>query len=285
MAIDYETLLNWRFEPIEQDYKDKDTILYALGVGLGSEVTDESQLRYVYEENLAALPAMATVLGYPGFWLKDPRTGVDWKQVLHGEQFLKIHIPLPATGKVVGENRVTKLIDKGEGRGAVMFVERSLFDVASGDLLCTLSATTMLRGDGGFGGPSGSVPKPHRLPTTEPELTCDLPTLQQAALIYRLSGDRNPLHIDPQVARLAGFERPILHGLSTYGVVCHAVIRSVCNYQPERLRSFDVRFSSPVYPGETIRTEMWVDGNVVSFRARVVERDVVVLNNGRAEIV
>jgi acyl dehydratase len=284
MAIDHDKLLNWRFDPIEKSYDDKDTILYALGVGLGSEVTDESQLRYVYEDNLVALPSMATVLGYPGFWLKDPNTGVDWKKVLHGEQFLQIHKPLPATGKVVGENRVSDLIDKGPAKGAVMFLERKLFDVASGDLLCTLSATTMLRGDGGFGGPARPVPRPHSVPNSAPEMTCDLPTLEQAALIYRLSGDRNPLHADPEVARFAGFDRPILHGLSTYGVACHAVVRTVCNYQPERLRSFDVRFSAPVYPGETIRTEMWRDGNVVSFRARVVERDVIVLNNGRAEI-
>jgi acyl dehydratase len=284
MAIDHDKLLNWRFDPIEKSYDDKDTILYALGVGLGSEVTDESQLRYVYEDNLVALPSMATVLGYPGFWLKDPDTGVDWKKVLHGEQFLQIHKPLPATGKVVGENRVSDLIDKGPAKGAVMFLERKLFDVASGDLLCTLSATTMLRGDGGFGGPARPVPRPHSVPNSAPEMTCDLPTLEQAALIYRLSGDRNPLHADPEVARFAGFDRPILHGLSTYGVACHAVVRTVCNYQPERLRRFDVRFSAPVYPGETIRTEMWRDGNVVSFRARVVERDVIVLNNGRAEI-
>jgi len=284
MAIDHDKLLNWRFDPIEKSYDDKDTILYALGVGLGCEVTDESQLRYVYEDNLVALPSMATVLGYPGFWLKDPNTGVDWKKVLHGEQFLQIHKPLPATGKVVGENRVSDLIDKGPAKGAVMFLERKLFDVASGDLLCTLSATTMLRGDGGFGGPARPVPRPHSVPNSAPEMTCDLPTLEQAALIYRLSGDRNPLHADPEVARFAGFDRPILHGLSTYGVACHAVVRTVCNYQPERLRRFDVRFSAPVYPGETIRTEMWRDGNVVSFRARVVERDVIVLNNGRAEI-
>jgi len=284
MAIDHDKLLNWRFDPIEKSYDDKDTILYALGVGLGCEVTDESQLRYVYEDNLVALPSMATVLGYPGFWLKDPDTGVDWKKVLHGEQFLQIHKPLPATGKVVGENRVSDLIDKGPAKGAVMFLERKLFDVASGDLLCTLSATTMLRGDGGFGGPARPVLRPHSVPNSAPEMTCDLPTLEQAALIYRLSGDRNPLHADPEVARFAGFDRPILHGLSTYGVASHAVVRTVCNYQPERLRRFDVRFSAPVYPGETIRTEMWRDGNVVSFRARVVERDVIVLNNGRAEI-
>ena len=284
MAIDYEKMLNWRFDPIEHDVQDKDTILYALGVGLGADVLDKTQLRFVYEENLVSLPSMATVLGYPGFWLKDPRTGVDWKRVLHGEQFLRVHKPLPAVGKFIGENKVDRLIDKGEGKGAVMFVERKLYEAATGDHLCTLSATTMLRGDGGFGGPAGSVPKPHSLPETEPSDTCDLPTLEQAALIYRLSGDRNPLHIDPQVAKTAGFERPILHGLSTYGVVCHALVRTFCDYRPERLRSFDVRFSSPVYPGETICTEMWRDGDVISFRARVVERDVVVLNNGRAEI-
>lgn len=285
MPIDYDKLVNWHFEPVEQSYTDKDTILYALGVGVGVDVTDADELRFVYEGTLEALPTLATVLGYPGFWLRQPETGVDWKRVLHGEQSIRMHKPLPATGTVVGESRVKDLIDKGEGKGAVMFQERKLFDVGSGDLLCTLCATTMLRGDGGFGGPAGSVPKPHSLPETEPQQCCDLPTLHQAALIYRLSGDRNPLHADPEVARVAGFERPILHGLATYGIAGHAVLRSFCGYRPESLLSLEARFSAPVYPGETIRTEMWRDGDVVSFRARALERDVVVLNNGRAEVI
>ena len=208
MPIDYEKLMGWRFEPIEHNYQDKDTILYALGVGFGTNVTDDNELGFLYEDNLVAMPSMASVLATPGFWLKDLETGVDWKQVLHGEQFLTVHKPLPTAGTVTGELRVTNLIDKGADKGAVLFLERTLHDNATGDLLCTLSATTMLRGDGGFGGPEGKVPKPASIPDREPDLVCDLPTLTQAAAIYRLCGDRNPLHIDPAVAAAAGPSRP-----------------------------------------------------------------------------
>ncbi|MFZ3207569.1 MAG: MaoC family dehydratase, partial [Geobacteraceae bacterium] len=123
------------------------------------------------------------------------------------------------------------------------------------------------------------------LPERTPDAVCDLPTLARAALIYRLSGDYNPLHAEPSVARAAGFERPILHGLCTFGVAGHAILKSVCDYDPTRVKSINVRFSSPVYPGETIRTEIWRDGGIVSFRARAIERDVMVLNNGCAEII
>ncbi len=284
MAIDYDKLKNWDFGEIEQTYTTRDSILYALGLGLGADPMDERQLRFVYEDGMAALPTMSVVLGYPGFWLKDPETGVDWVKVLHGEQGIIVHKPLPAEGTVVGKTRITEIIDKGEGRGALILSERDVVDKASGDLLATLTSTTFARGDGGFGGPEGPSPKPHALPDRDPDEVCDLPTLPQAALIYRLSGDYNPLHADPKVATAAGFERPILHGLCTLGVAGHALLKTACGYDPARFRSMALRFSAPVYPGETIRTEIWRDDGVVSFRSRVVERDVVVLNNGRAEV-
>lgn len=291
MTIDYERLKNWPFPELEHSYTAKDSILYALGVGLGMDPLDRSQLRFLYEEGLQALPTMAVVLAYPGFWLKDPATGVDWVKVLHGEQGIRIHRPLPAAGTVVGTGGVDEIIDKGEGKGALILQTRRVYDKASGDLLATLTSTTFARGDGGFSGPAGQphrpqAPAPHPLPEREPDMVCDLPTLKQAALIYRLSGDYNPLHADPDVAQAAGFRAPILHGLATLGVAGHALVKTVCNYDPARFRALQLRFSSPVYPGETIRTEMWRDGSddegeVISFRARVVERDVVVLNNGR----
>ena len=284
MAIDYDKLKNWDFGEIEQTYTTKDSILYALGLGLGADPMDERQLRFVYEDGMAALPTMSVVLGYPGFWLKDPETGVDWVKVLHGEQGIIVHKLLPAEGTVVGKTRVTEIIDKGEGRGALILSERDVVDKASGDLLATLTSTTFARGDGGFGGPEGPSPKPHALPERDADEVCDLPTLPQAALIYRLSGDFNPLHADPKVAVAAGFERPILHGLCTLGVAGHALLKTACGYDPARFKSMALRFSAPVYPGETIRTEIWRDDGVVSFRSSVVERDVVVLNNGRAEV-
>ena len=283
MPIDYAKLKSWRLPDIEHRYDVRDTILYALGLGYGSDPLDEDELRFVYEENIRVLPTMAVVLGYPGFWLKNEDTGVDWKKVLHGEQGLIIHKPLTAAGTVVGRTRVTNIIDKGAGKGALLFSERDVIDRASGDLLCILTSTSVLR-DGGFGGPTGPAPEPHPLPQRSPDSVVDLPTLPQAALIYRLSGDYNPLHADPAFANAAGFARPILHGLGTFGVSGHALLKTMCGYDPARLVSFTCRFSAPVFPGETIRTEMWRDGDIVSFRARVVERDVIAINNGRAEV-
>lgn len=284
MPIDYSKLKNWHFPDLEHRYEAKDTILYALGAGCGGDPMDRSELPFVYEDGLKALPTMAVVLGYPGFWLKDPNTGVDWRKVLHGEQGLVIHKPLPATGTVIGRTRVTEIVDKGPGKGALIFSDRDVIDKASGDLLATLTSTTFVRGEGGFGGPSGPTPEPHALPERAPDEAVDLKTLPQAALIYRLSGDYNPLHADPDVATGVGFPQPILHGLCTYAVAGRAILKACCGNDPARLRRLDVRFSAPVMPGETIRTEIWKDADTISFRARVVERDLVVLNNGRAQV-
>ena len=285
MAIDQNKIMNWPFREVEQSYTTRDSILYALGLGIGADPLDERQLDFVFEENdFKALPTMAVVLAGPGFWARDPASGIDWVKVLHGEQGLRIHKPLPPEATVVATTKVTGLLDKGADKGALIYSERTLVDKATGDALATLTATTFARGDGGFGGPSGPTKAVHPIPEREADIVCDLPTLPQAALIYRLSGDPNPLHASPKVARAANFKAPILHGLCTLGVAGHAILKTVCDYDVTRFKSMDLRFSAPVYPGETIRTEMWRDDDIVSFRSRVVERDVVVLNNGRAEV-
>jgi acyl dehydratase len=284
MAIHYEQLMAWPFEDVRHRYTQRDTMLYALGVGLGTDPTNETELRFVYEKNLLALPTLPVVLGYPGMWLKDPATGVDWVRLVHGEQGLRLHRPVPPEGEVIGRTRVSQIIDKGPDKGALIYTERTVTDAASGELLATLTSTTFCRADGGFGGPTGPVKTVHELPTRAPGHSDDFATQPRAALIYRLSGDYNPLHAEPAVASAAGFKQPILHGLATYGIAGWALTQRVCGGDPSALQSLDVRFSSPVYPGETIRTEIWVDGKVVSFRARAVERDIVVLNNGRAEL-
>lgn len=287
-VIDYHKLKNWPFGEREHSYTEKDTILYALGVGLGLDPTDESQLRFVYEENLKTLPTMAAVLGSPGFWAKDPETGIDWKRLVHGEQYLTLHKPIPPSGSVIGRTRITHIVDKGAGKGALLYIERKVTDKASGELLATLLQVTFLRGDGGYsasGQPSDVPPPPlPALPEEPPDAITQLPTTPQMALIYRLSGDTNPLHADPAVAKAAGFPRPILHGMAVYAVACHAILKTHCDYEPERLRSLAVRFSAPIFPGETVQTEMWKREARVFFRARVLERDSIVLNNGLAEI-
>ena len=285
MVLDPQKILDWPFQPVEQTYTGRDTILYALGCGLGADPLDDAQLRFVFEEpELLALPSMAAVLSPPGFWARHPDSGIDWVRILHGEQAMELHKPLPAAAKVVATAKVTDIVDKGAGRGALLFVQRTVREVETGEALATLRSTTFARGDGGCGGTTEMAPQPHPIPDRAPDLVCDLPTALNAALIYRLSGDPNPLHASPSVARAAGFERPILHGLCSWGVAGHAILKSYCDYDPARLTTMALRFSAPVYPGETIRTEMWRDGDTVSFRARVVERDVVVLNNGRATV-
>jgi acyl dehydratase len=284
VPINHERLANWHIPEVEQHLSQRDTMLYALGVGLGADPCDRDQLKFVYEEKLEALPTMAIILAYPGAWHAHPDTGITRSHVVHGEQGFTIHRPLPVEGTVVGKTRITGIVDKGRDKGALIMTACEVRDKARGDAICTLSSTTFCRADGGFGGPSGPVKPVHPIPDAPPHKVCDLPTLPQAALIYRLSGDYNPLHADPAYAQKAGFKMPILHGRCTFGIVGHAILKTCCGYDAARFRSMEGRFSSPVYPGETIRTEMWLAGNIVSFRAMVPARGVTVLNNGRAEI-
>ena len=284
MPINYEKLLALKIPDAEHNYSVKDTMLYALGVGLGHDPTDRQQLDFVYEKNLKALPTFAAVLGYPGFWVRDLDTGIDWVRIVNGEQGFTLHAPLQPRGTVIGRSRILDVVDKGTGKGAVVYTERKVTDKASSALIATVTQTTFCRADGGFGGPPRPTPPLHPIPDRAPDLVCDLGTRPEAALIYRLSADLNPLHADLDVAKAAGYPRPILHGLATFGVVGHALLKSVCDYQPERMTAMSGRFSAPVFPGETIRTEIWRDGSVISFRALVPERNIVAMSNGRAEV-
>jgi acyl dehydratase len=286
VPIDYAALKSWPHKQIRHDYTARDTILYGLGLGVGADPLDPSELRYVYEESLMALPTMAAVVCTPGFWLKEEGTGIDWKRVLHAEQSVTIHRPLAPVGTVVAVTVIDEIIDKGEGRGALIYQRRELQEADTGEAIATVSQSSYARGDGGFGGPAGPLKPVHAIPDRPADLVLETQTRRDLALLYRLNGDYNPLHADPEVARAAGFDRPILHGLCTYGIAGRAVLRGMCNDEPARLRQFDVRFSAPVMPGDTIRTEMWRpdrDGRA-SFRCSVPERGAVVLNNGLAVI-
>jgi acyl dehydratase len=284
VLLNVEKLLALKIPAAEQSYGPKDCMLYALGLGLGQDPLNADELAFVYEKNLKVLPTYALVQGYSAYWLRQPDLGVTWAKVVHGEQGLLLHQPVAPQGTVIGRTRIVDVVDKGEGKGALVYSERQISDKASGRLLATLTQTTFCRADGGFGGPTRATPPPHALPKRAPDVTCDLPTRPEMALIYRLSGDMNALHADPDFAKTAGFPRPILHGLATFGVAGHALLKAVCGYDPARLTAMAGRFSAPVFPGETIRTELWRDGGVVSFRARVMERDVIAIDNGRAEV-
>lgn len=279
MPIDYEALKAFDIPEVRQRVSANDVMLYALSIGLGQDPMDAAQLDYVTEKRLRAMPAMANVLGYAGFWLADPRTGVDAVKLVHGEQSMTIHATLPTEGMVIGKTRVTEIIDKGAGKGALLYSSRNIHD-AGGKLLATIDGTTFLRADGGFGGPSGPVKAPHPLPDRAPDAVLHLATRPEQALLYRLNGDMNPLHSDPELAARAGFPRPILHGLCTFGVIAHALLKSLCAYDAEKFGRMDLRFTAPVFPGETIRTEIFHEQGGAAFRARVVERDTIVANNG-----
>ena len=289
--ITYPALKNWQFPEIEHSYTADDTMFYALAVGLGADPVDERQLKFVNDTlpgTPLALPTMAVILGYPGSWMRDPRTGIDFTMIVHGEESIVLHKPLPAAATVISRHGVTRIVDKGAGKGAIVTYDKELFDKATGEKLATVTHTTFCRGDGGFSARDGvadrSAAAPPKVPQREPDLVCELRTLPQQALIYRLCADRNPLHSEPAFARKAGFDRPILHGLGTYGVAGHALLATACDYDPGRLKSLFARFSSPVFPGETIRLEMYRERAEIAFRARVKERDRVVLDYGRAEI-
>jgi acyl dehydratase len=284
MTIVYEKLMALEVPPAEQTYGTKDCILYALGIGLGHDPMNEDELAFVYEKDLKVLPTMGTVLGHPGFWARERDTGIDWLKIVNGEQGITLHRPLGKEGTVVGRLRIVEVIDKGPGKGALVLSERTVTDKATGEPVATVTQTTFCRADGGFGGPPRQAPAPHPIPERPPDAVCDLASRPEAALIYRLSGDRNPLHADPAVAKQAGYPRPIMHGLGNFGIAGHAVLKTFCRYDPQKLIAFACRFSAPVFPGETLRTEMWRDGGIVSFRSRVVERDVIAVNNGRAEL-
>ncbi|MBM0105723.1 MaoC family dehydratase N-terminal domain-containing protein [Steroidobacter sp. S1-65] len=286
MPIDYAKLKSMQFEPIRHTYTRRDTMLYALGLGVGaSDPTDAGDLKYVYEKSLVALPTQAVTLGVAPMLLAQPELGINFKLLLHAEQTLQIHKPLPIEGTVIGESSIDEIYDKGAAKGAILYMTRKLFDAGSGDLLSTLGNVAFLRGDGGFGGKSEGAPKPRAVPADhDADQAVPLTNMPNQALIYRLSGDYNPLHSDPEIAAVAGFERPILHGLCHYGMAGRALIRALCGDDPSRLLRLDTRFTSPVYPGEPLQVEIWnIAAGDASFRVVASERNAIVQDFGRCE--
>lgn len=286
--LDWKAVLEWQFPEVEQRYEPRDTILYALGLGCGRDPTAAADLRYLYEaheEGLWVMPSFSVVLGGPGPWMRDPRTGIDWVRSLHGEQGLVVHAPLPPAARVIGRNRVTDIIDKGPGKGALLRMERDIVDADTGTLLATRTSSSFLRGDGGCGAPPRPQARPEPLPARAPDIVHAIETRPEAALVYRLSGDYNPVHVSPAVAQRAGFERPILHGLCTFGIACRVLVTTICGNDPASLRRMQGRFSAPVYPGETQSIEVWDEGGGrVRFRTRIADRDVTAFDFGEARI-
>jgi acyl dehydratase len=264
-------------------YDPREAILYALGVGAGLGGIDEQ--RFIYEHGLVTLPTMALVLGTPGFWLMDRALGFDWPRILHGEQSLRLRRKLAPQGDIMGRTTIGAICDKGPGRAVAMRCARTLADGGTGAPVAELEEVWILRGAGGFGGETAPVgldlpPVPGRAA----DHVLDLPTFPQQAALYRLTGDRNPLHIDPAAAALGGFARPILHGLATFGVIGRALIAGVCGGDAGRLSAMRLRFTLPVYPGDLLRTEQWREDGAIRFRASVPARGEIVADGGVAEL-
>ncbi len=279
MPIDYDAALALRGVG-SFSYTDTQTMLYALGIGMGRDPYDPKELPFVYEgAGLKVVPTIATVLSKASVLYK---VGVNMALVLHGEQRMTVHRPLPAAATLEFEQRVVDIIDKGAGKGALVVLENILREADNPNPVVTLGSTIFARGDGGFGAQSArAAPAVHEIPDRAPDIRFDTQTRLDQALLYRLNGDRNPLHADPAVAERAGFKVPILHGLCGYGIACRAVLAAVCDYDPARIGQFDVRFTSPVMPGDMITTDLWIDGDLVSFRCRVEARGITSINNGK----
>ena len=277
-----------RFAPVEQAYDWRDCALYALALGFGGDPLDARALRYVVEGPAQrVVPSWCVTLAWPSFWQSEPETGIDWMRILHGEQHLELHRPMPLQTKVRATHRIAGIEDKGAGHGALVHFDTEVHSAASGAHLASLKSVHFLRGDGGCGARGEARPGLPPIPADAvPDACIDYRTPTQAALLYRLaSRDLMPLHADLEIARAAGFERPISHGLNTYGLACRAILERYALDAPERLRAMSARFAQPAYPGDTIRVELFdaSDGRV-RFRARAVERDVLVLDRGSCRL-
>ena len=281
MTINYDEIMDLTSENVEISYSDKDSILYSLGIGLGNDPMNLNELKYVYENSQSVLPSMATNFQYHSPLLL--KTNINFIMVVHGEQRLSITNALPVSGDFIANAKVIGCYDKGPAHGAIIEVETSVKNKKDNEEICKLVSTTFARGDGGFGGPE-SPKKEIFIPDGEPDYVSEVSTKPDQALIFRLSGDYNPLHSDPNFAKAAGFEKPILHGMCTYGIACRSLVNEICENDASKLKRFDCRFSSPVYPGETIITEMWKKDKMIYFNSKVKERDKLVLKNGVSEI-
>ena len=258
-------------------------MLYALATGFGQNPLDLDELRFVFEEGLCIVPTFPSVLAVQDEFAR--RLGIQYELAVHGEQSVILHAPLPDRADLLRDTHVVEILDKGADKGAVIVIETNLRPVSSKAPLVTITSTLFARGDGGFSTSRRNSVSNAR--STRPELIGspdsidEFETRRDQALLYRLTGDTNPLHVDPSVAIQAGFDRPILHGLCTFGICCRAVLKQRLKYQAGSIESFHARFASPVFPGETVTTEIWGKLGQIVFQARVKERGCVVVSNGR----
>jgi acyl dehydratase len=284
MPIDLEKASGAKFPSSEGSWSQDQVILYHLGIGAGMEKpTDAKELEYTYEKNLKVLPSFAVVPVFSalGSLAAIPGISINFALVLHGEQAIQVHKPIPVAADIVSEGRVAGLYDKGKAALIVLEVETK--EKSTGDKLFTNWFSVFARGEGGFGGDSG--PKAgNQPPERAPDVVAESRTLPQQALIYRLSGDKNPLHADPEFAKIGGFDTPILHGLCSYGMVCKSVVDEILGGAVEKVTGYSARFAGVVFPGETIVTSMWKEGDKILVSAKTKERDTPVISNSAITI-
>ncbi|MBZ0283480.1 MAG: MaoC family dehydratase N-terminal domain-containing protein [Anaerolineae bacterium] len=289
LKANVEKVIGHEFPPIHFQYTERDVCLYALGIGAPADWLDQDELKFVYElsqSGFKALPTFAVL--YPGKMidvLVSGRIGdiqFNPMMLVHGEQYLEIKKPIPTAAKITCYPKVAQVYDKGSG---MLMVTNSSCKDENGEEVAFTQSSMFIRGLGGFGGERGTSSNENVPPQREPDAVHQQQTLPQQALIYRLSGDINPLHADPSMAAIGGFDRPILHGLCTFGFVGRAVLKNFCNNDPSRFKSIRVRFSKHVFPGETLITEMWkVTDTKVIFQCKVAERNEYVLTHAAVEL-
>lgn len=261
----------------------RDAVIYNLGIGFGEAATEDPRLLpYVLEEAARAFPTMAGIVNIDDNPLLRPAYGIDLAGMLHGEEAMEILRPLPAACDVAVTAEIENLWDKGAERGAIVRLRRTLVDTAGGDVLAIVRSTLLLRGNGGFGGSAEGAPRPRCMPDRPADGSGCAATRPEQALLYRLTGDRNPLHSDPTAAQAAGFPRPILMGLCSLGIAARVLTVRLAEGDGTRLRAIDVRFAGVVFPGDSLTIRWWrlADGEF-AFEARVIARDALVLSGGR----
>lgn len=287
MPIDRDRLLSAAPVEIPFRYSRRDTMLHGIGIGLGMDPLDTEQLKFVYDDGLKIFPTYSAVLGWvdltrdPRFY--DPAWGLDANRIVVGEVMVSESTPLPAEASGMARFYFAEVIDKGPGKAALIRTRKEVMN-DDREILASLDTWLFVRGAGGFGGPGDGGPEPVVIPDRPADTRCDLRTPENLALLYRLAlGDHNALHADPAHAQRVGFERPILHGIASFSIGVHAVLRSVLDYDPGRFRSGRVRFIKPVFPGDTLSTDIWVESGSACFRTTARERNVLVMDNGRVE--
>jgi acyl dehydratase len=284
MPIDPDKARGARLPDSESAYTQEQVILYHLGLGAGENATDPKELEYTYEKNLKVLPSFAVIpaFGSMGGIGNIPGLQFNLAMLLHGEQEIILHEPLPTAAKLVTGAHIPEIYDKG--KAALVILESEAKDAESGKPLFTNRFSLFIRGEGGFGGDSG--PKAgNQAPDRAPDGVIERKTLPQQALIYRLSGDKNPLHADPEFAKMGGFDKPIIHGLCSYGITCKAIVDEVLGGDVSRVSRYQARFAGVAFPGETYRVKYWKDGDQrILVEAERVERDAKIITNAVIEL-